>query len=98
MALATFTLRDHLANVSDARVIAPTHREEDLSQLAAAAADSVAVNAPLIESGPFRAIPVSRNEESGLTHFLDGAQRSWRVGFVGMAPIYLAHTSAGLLE
>ena len=96
MAVATFTLREHLAAIPDARVVAPAQRDEDLGQFVSEA--EAAIDAELVEDKSFMAIPVTTDGESGFTHFLDGAQRSWLVGFVGMAPMYLAHTSAGLVE
>ena len=96
MAVATLTLREHLASIPDARVFAPSGRDEDIGQFAASESEA-SIDAPLVEVGPFVAIDVPALATSGFTHFLDGAQRSWRVGFVGMSPLYLAHTSAGLL-
>jgi len=96
MSLATHTLREHLASIPDARLVPPAQREEDLGQFSSMDADSVAVDAPLVEDRTFTAIPVLE-KPSEFTHFLDGTQRSWRVGFVGISPIYLAYTSAGLL-
>lgn len=98
MLLAPPTLRELFSKIPDACVVALSAREEDLNQFANAAQDSTAEDADLVEDGPFGPIPVALRPESGFTHFLDGAQRSWRVGYVGLAPIYLAHTSAGLLR
>lgn len=96
MPVSLFTLREHLAGMPDVRVVAPAQRDEDLGQFTS---DSdPALDAEMVEDKPFSAIPVPMAGTSEFTHFLDGAQRSWLVGFAGMAPIYLAHTSAGLLE
>lgn len=96
MPVSLFTLRDHLAGLPDVRVVAPAQRDEDLGQFTA---DSdPAHDAEMVEDKPFCALPVATTGESNFTHFLDGAQRSWRVGYAGMEPLYLAHTSAGLLE
>ncbi len=96
MPVSLFTLREHLAGMPDVRVVAPAQRDEDLGQFTS---DSdPALDAEMVEDKPFSAIPVPTTGASEFTHFLDGAQRSWLVGFAGMAPMYLAHTSAGLLE
>src|SRR5689334_13741906 len=97
MSTATMTLREHLASVPDARLVPPAQREEDIGQFSSLDSDAVAVDAPLVEDRPFVPITIPSTELSGFTHFLDGTQRSWRVAFVGIAPIYLAYTSAGLL-
>jgi len=96
MSIATLTLREHLASIPDARVFAPSGRDEDIGQFTSSEAEA-SIDAPLVEDRPFVAIDVPLSTVSGFTHFLDGAQRSWRVGFVGMSPLYLAHTSAGLV-
>ena len=96
MPVSLFTLREHLAGMPDVRVVAPAQRDEDLGQFTS---DSdPALDAEMVEDKPFSAISIAATGTSEFTHFLDGAQRSWLVGFAGMAPIYLAHTSAGLLE
>jgi hypothetical protein len=97
MAVATLTLRELLASIPDARVVPPSFRDEDIGQFAAAETQA-SIDAPMVEDRPFEAIDIKQGETSGFTHFLDGTQKSWRVGFVGMSPLYLAHTSAGLLE
>ncbi|MEA2553874.1 MAG: hypothetical protein QOJ65_2050 [Fimbriimonadaceae bacterium] len=98
MAVSILTLRDHLAGVPDARVVAPGRRDEELGQFGISPEESVAYDAELVEDRPFTAIPVSSNGDSGFTHFLDGAQKSKIVGYAGFAPLMLAHTSAGIFE
>src|SRR5689334_15270533 len=97
MTVANLTLREHLASIPDARVVSPSFRDEDIGQFTAAETQA-SIDAPMVEDRPFEAIDVKQCETSGFTHFLDGTQKSWRVGFVGMSPLYLAHTSAGLLQ
>lgn len=76
----------------------PGGREEDLGQFVVSAENNVAIDAEIVEGSAFKAILVETTEESAFTHFLDGTQRAWLVAYVGLAPAYLAHTSAGLLE
>ncbi|MBS1718061.1 MAG: hypothetical protein JSS72_10075 [Armatimonadetes bacterium] len=49
------------------------------------------------EGSKFEAVKVSEPTGSGITHFLDGAQRQWSRLTVGFHPIVLAHTSAAVL-
>ena len=97
MAVASLTLRDHLASIPDARIVPPSFRDEDIGQFSQADPDEAAVDATMVEDRPFEAIAVATSPVSGFTHFLDGTQRYWCVAYVGLNPIYLAYTSAGLL-
>jgi hypothetical protein len=56
------------------------------------------VDAELVEDADFRLHDVPDAGCSEFTHFLDGAQRHWRAGYLGVLPIRLAHVSAALLE
>jgi hypothetical protein len=96
MAVVSLTLREHLSGIPDARIVPPAMRDEDLGSFVSAESEA-AVDASLVEARAFEAIPIRESNISGFTHFLDGVQRSWRVGFVGMSPLYLAYTAAGLL-
>jgi hypothetical protein len=97
MPVSLFTLREHLSGIPDVRIVAPAQRDEDLGQFVTSESEP-AFDAELVEAKPFAGIKIESDGHSEFTHFLDGAQRSWRAGFAGMAPFYLAHTSAGLLE
>jgi len=56
-------------------------------------------DAPLVEGDRFQAIKVPEREETGFTHFLDGSQRSWMVGYQSaLYPVYMAHLSAAILH
>jgi hypothetical protein len=55
-------------------------------------------DAEIVEGETFVAHSVKDSGESGFTHFLDGAQRHWRAGYLGVLPIRLGHTSAALLQ
>ena len=57
-----------------------------------------AEDAQVVEDEEFRVHDVPDAARSGFTHFLDGAQRHWRAGYLGVLPIRLAHVSAALLE
>src|SRR5690242_10023654 len=96
MVTSALTLREHLRSIPDARIVPPSFRDDDIGQFVASETQA-SIDAPMVEGGEFKAIVVPALTESGFTHFLDGAQKSWRVGFVGMSPIYVAHTSAGLM-
>ncbi len=60
--------------------------------------DVDAEDPPLVEPGEMRAIPVAGSGGTGFTHFMDGAQRSVPVGDHLGFPVYLAHTSAAIVE
>jgi hypothetical protein len=60
--------------------------------------ESTSEDAPTVGGGPFDVVDVPVVGRTGFTHFLDGAQKSWLVAYSGMWPIYLAHTSATVLE
>lgn len=60
--------------------------------------DVAAEDPPLVEPGEMRAIPVPGSDGTGFTHFMDGAQKSVPVADQLGFPIYLAHTSAAIVE
>jgi hypothetical protein len=93
------TLRQAYANDPRARVVAPSFRRDDDSGAFAVATDaSPGVDAEVVEGREFEVFDVPLVNESGFTHFMDGAERKWRVGFYGFYPVYFAHMSAGVLE
>src|SRR6476659_788801 len=96
MAVATLTLREHLANVPGARIVASMHSQDDLEAFVAPA-EAVVADAELAEAGPFEAKPM-RPTPSRLTHFLDGAEKRRLAGYIRMLPMYLVHTSAAVVE
>jgi hypothetical protein len=55
-------------------------------------------DAEIVEGQTFDVFDVPVTGESKFTHFLDGAQRQWRAGYVGFFPMRFAHTSAALLK
>ena len=97
MEVAASTLRQHLASVPGARVFVGMQREDELDAFLPES-EPVCKDADLIEPGPFVAKPIPASAESGFSHFLDGAEKRRLAGYVGMLPIYLAHTSAALVE
>src|SRR5687767_11640617 len=56
-----------------------------------------AVDAELVCDDDFLIYDVQEAAESGLTHFLDGAQKVWKVMYYGFDPVVLAHTSAAVV-
>lgn len=56
------------------------------------------IDAEVVEGTEFAIFDVSVTEHTGFTHFLDGAQRSWRVAYHGLLPVSISHTSAALLQ
>jgi hypothetical protein len=92
------TLRELLRDVPGARVMPPiSDRDEEMGAFAPTQ-ESTAEDADTVDGGPFVVTDVSRQDYTGFSHFLDGAQRSWKGIYVGFFPIYLAHTSAGIVE
>ncbi len=97
MAVATLTLREHLAHVPGARIVASMHSQDDLEAFAPPA-EAVVEDAELAEAGPFEAKPMKSSGSSKLTHFLDGAEKRRLAGYIRMLPMYLVHTSAAVVE
>ncbi|HEY0866977.1 MAG TPA: hypothetical protein VGE01_06355 [Fimbriimonas sp.] len=91
------TLRDLFADDPMARIVSPSAPADADLGAELTEAPPPAEDAPLAEGGTFDAKPVPVLEP-GFTHFVDGAQRSWRAMFHGMYPVTLAHTSAALLR
>jgi hypothetical protein len=92
------TLRELFEGRSDVRVVAPSPRQDEEFAAFASTKDSTAEDAPTVDGEQFQIYDIPLLEQSGFTHFLDGAQKSWRAMYEGMFPIFLAHTSAALLE
>lgn len=78
-------------------MVAPSARPDE-EGFFAPTRDSRSIEAELVEDRSFKAIPLPAVNETGFTHFLDGAQKTLRCGYLGMNPIFLAHTSAAILE
>jgi hypothetical protein len=89
------TLREALCGLDGLRFVSPTERE-DMSAITTYEARSV--EAEVVEGSEFRIFEVPHLEVSEFTHFLDGAQRSWQALYRRLSPIYIAHTSAAILE
>lgn len=97
--MGRISLRQVLAESPLARVVPPgTWREDDFGAFSAQPDLTKAEEAETVEPGGFAVYPVRGGTSSELTHFLDGAERKWRVGYYGMNPILLAHTSAALVQ
>lgn len=79
-------------------MLPPAPRFEDVGDFGAAPESTPAVDALLVGDSEFKRYRMTPAAESGFTHFLDGAQRTWPVGYMGMGPMFLAHTSAGILK
>ena len=92
------TLRSLFASDPMARVVTPNPREdEEFSAFGDVNQEQAPIDAPTIDDAPFAAHRVPERGETGFTHFLDGAQKARLAMYYGLAPIYLAHTSAALL-
>lgn len=77
------------------------HNEPDdaeVSVLAMAQDEGWALDAETVDGRPFEVLEVAGGERSGFTHFLDGGQRSRLLGYERFSPVYIAHTSAAILE
>jgi hypothetical protein len=92
------TLRDCLSDLPGARVVAPPSASFDGLAMPSSSDPSPSCEAPTVDDGPFVVTDVPQLGRTGFTHFLDGAQRSWTGVYVGLTPVYLAHTSAGIVE
>jgi hypothetical protein len=92
------TLRQILKGHKNARACAPASGPEP--DFNAVTQDDLvpAEDAPVVEGDEFRLLTVPEAAQSEFTHFLDGAQRHWRAGYLGVLPMRLAHVSAALLE
>jgi hypothetical protein len=88
------TFRDAFASDPWARSVTPSPAESVVEQVEEPPAP---IDAPLVEGSEFISKTVA-NVEPGFTHFLDGAQRSWRAMYHGLLPVTLSHTSAALLR
>lgn len=82
-----------------ARVTPPSMgRSDDFGAFSIGPENSPGEDAEIVEGNAFDVFDVPFTDQTGFTHFMDGAERKWRVGFYGLHPIYLAHVSAGLLK
>lgn len=91
------TLRNALLQVPGVRFVRPSGAVEDeMAKLVKQ--PKLPENATLVEDSVFRAIDVTRRDETGFTHFLDGSQFVRRVGFHGLQPVLVAHVSAAIVE
>ncbi|HWA84426.1 MAG TPA: hypothetical protein VG820_13375 [Fimbriimonadaceae bacterium] len=89
------TLRQVLSGIEGVRLVAPSEREE---QVVTAGFEAHSVEADTVEGAEFRITDVPAADHSEFTHFLDGAQRSWQILYHRLSPVYVAHTSAAVLE
>ncbi|CAN5505845.1 hypothetical protein BH11ARM1_BH11ARM1_12250 [soil metagenome] len=92
------SLREIFAGDPNVRVCPPeSSRESDFNAISQ---DDIIPpeDAEIVEGLTFELYDVPPTGESGFTHFLDGAQRHWRAGYIGLFPFRMAHTSAALLE
>ena len=91
------TLRKIASEIPAFRVFQPgAYRGEEAVRYAPE--DVAAEDPPLVEPGEMRAIAVPSSGGTGFTHFMDGAQKSVAVADQLGFPIYLAHTSAAIVE
>jgi hypothetical protein len=88
------TLREALQGLRDVRLIHP--RDTSPAPALEAVFEGSSEDAETLDGRPFLAHPVKPCEETGFTHFLDGAQRVWTAGYDGLLPILIAHISAAL--
>ncbi|HVT11547.1 MAG TPA: hypothetical protein VHE55_04720 [Fimbriimonadaceae bacterium] len=91
----TPTLRQALATIDGVRFVTPSEREE---QVVTVSFEAHSVEADTVEGSEFRITEVPALDQSKFTHFLDGAQRSWQILYHRLSPVYVAHTSAAVLE
>lgn len=77
------------------RFVQPTARDEGF---ASTSFEATSVDAEVYGGGEFGVYDVPLIERSKFTHFLDGAQKSWQAFFRRLSPVYLAHTSAAVLQ
>lgn len=91
----TATLREALLGMEGVRFLSPSQREE---QVLSTGFEAKSIEADTVGGEEFRITDVPHIEESEFTHFLDGAQRTWQIMYHRLSPIYLAHTSAAILE
>ncbi|HTQ11189.1 MAG TPA: hypothetical protein VMI31_14065 [Fimbriimonadaceae bacterium] len=89
------SLRSALSGIDGLRFLTPSEREE---QIVSTGFEAKSVEASNVEGSEFRILDVPLIEESAFTHFLDGAQRSWQILYHRLSPVYVAHTSAAVLE
>lgn len=89
------SLREALTGIEGIRFVAPTERDEHSTPTAF---EAKSIEADTVGSEEFRILDVPQSGRSEFTHFLDGAQRSWPVLFHRLSPVYVAHTSAAILE
>lgn len=91
------TLRELWKDIPDARVVSPISYANEDTFFRPPPEDSEPVDAKLLEGSDFLARPI-RPKQSEFTHFLDGSQKALRCGYFGMMPVFLAHTSAAIVE
>jgi len=89
------TLRGALSGIAGVRFVSPSEREE---QVVSTGFEARSIEAETAGGEEFRISDVPEIGTSELTHFLDGAQRSWQVLYHRLSPVYVAHTSAAVLE
>jgi hypothetical protein len=89
------TLRESLSGLEGLRFVSPPEREE---QVISTGFEAKSVEAEVVGGGDFRISDVPEVGRSAFTHFLDGSQRSWQVLYRRLSPVYVAHTSAAILE
>lgn len=89
------TLREALAGMDGVCLVTPAERD-DFG--VATGWEARSVDAQTVNGEEFRIADVPAVDVSEFTHFLDGAQRSWQVLYRRLSPVYVAHTSAAVLE
>jgi hypothetical protein len=92
------SLREHFSGHPTVRVLPPAPRYQDIGDFTAASEAIPAEDALLTTDPVFKSTSVRVAQTSGFSHFLDGSQRTWPVGYIGMGPMFLAHTSAAILR
>lgn len=89
------TLREALSGLDGLRFVSPSEREE---QVVSTGYEAKSIEAETVGGAEFAITDVPAIDRSEFTHFLDGAQRSWQIMFRRLSPVYIAHTSAAILE